>query len=385
MERKDTGGGEAVSGQGMTTAAKENLFVAGVMVALYATTFYSYPLFHTLAEFCSIAIAWGVFMMAWPARRFSDNDYLLFLGIAYLSVGTLDLMHTLTYKGMGIFHSREANMATQLWIAARYLESLALVAAPSFLGRKLPVGLTGAVFLTATSLFLISIFGFNGFPDCYVEGKGLTLFKKVSEYVICIILSMAIARMYKAKSLMTGKLFRLMTLSISLTILAELSFTFYISVYGISNLIGHYFKIISFFMIYKGVIEYGLLSPYEILFKNLKSSEESLRLRNAELAREVENRTRREKDLRKINGALEDKKKDAEDRLDEINRKKNDMAVKISELSLKASDMAQQNSRLINTLQALRRENEILSDQLSRYIRVFEQTHEDIDQLVSRE
>ena len=52
----------------------------------------------------------------------------------------------------------------------------------------------------------------------------------------------------------------------------------YVSVYGLSNLIGHFFKIVSFYLIYKAIIETGLVKPYDLLFRDLK-------LREAELAR----------------------------------------------------------------------------------------------------
>src|SRR4030067_1201204 len=90
-----------------------------VFLGLYLTSLYSYPLFHSLAELFSIVIACGIFMIAWNSRRFIDNNYLLFVGIAFLFVATIDLIHTLGYKGMGVFQGYETNLPTQLWIAAR--------------------------------------------------------------------------------------------------------------------------------------------------------------------------------------------------------------------------------------------------------------------------
>ena len=75
---------------------------------------YNYLLFHTSAETFSIIIACGVFMFAWNARKFIENHYLLFIGIAYLFIGMLDLLHTLSYKGMGVFPKYDSNFPTQL-------------------------------------------------------------------------------------------------------------------------------------------------------------------------------------------------------------------------------------------------------------------------------
>ncbi len=105
------------------------LFLAG----LYLSSLYNYLLFHSLVELSGVVVACGVFMLAWNSRRFLDNNYLLFIGIAYLFVACLDLVHTLAYKGMNIFRGYDANLPTQLWIAARYMESLSLLIAPWFI------------------------------------------------------------------------------------------------------------------------------------------------------------------------------------------------------------------------------------------------------------
>jgi diguanylate cyclase (GGDEF)-like protein len=60
------------------------------------------------------------------------------------------------------------------------------------------------------------------------------------------------------------------------TILSELVFTFYINVYGLSNFLGHIFKIFAVYCIYKAVIETGLNQPFDLLFHGMKRREEEL-------------------------------------------------------------------------------------------------------------
>ena len=128
--------------EGFFTGRKSVALTAGILIllGLYLSSLYSYLLFHGLVEIFSIMVAWAIFIVAWNSRRFMDNNYLLFMGIAYLFIGILDLAHTLAYKGMNIFHGYQANLPTQLWIAARYMESLSLLMAPLFLRRRLRAG-----------------------------------------------------------------------------------------------------------------------------------------------------------------------------------------------------------------------------------------------------
>src|SRR5512136_2338223 len=106
---------------------------AVVLGGLYLTSLYSYLLFHALAEVFSASVALAIFMLVWNVRRSLGNNYLLFVGIAYFFIGGVDLVHTLAYKGMGVFKGNDENLQAQLWVAARYLQSLSLLVAPFFL------------------------------------------------------------------------------------------------------------------------------------------------------------------------------------------------------------------------------------------------------------
>lgn len=178
-----------------------------VFLGIYLTSHYNYLLFHSLAEIFSIVVACGIFMIAWNSRQFLDNNYLLFIGIAYLFVSGLDLIHTLAYKGMNIFQGYETNLPTQLWIATRYVQSLSLFIAPFFFGRKLKINYVFLGYAFVTSLLFISIFYWDIFPVCFIEGVGLTPFKKISEYIISLILLGSIFLLLKNRSEFDRKVF----------------------------------------------------------------------------------------------------------------------------------------------------------------------------------
>jgi two-component sensor histidine kinase/PAS domain-containing protein len=248
-----------------------------LLFGLFLASRYNYLLFHSLAELFSIIVAYGIFMIFWNSRHLQENSYFLFIGIAYLFIGSLDLIHTLGYTGMNVFQGYDSNLPTQLWIASRYLEALSLLVALLFIKRKLKIYLVFFIYIIIFTLIIFSIFFWSIFPDCFIEGSGLTPFKKMCEYVISLILLSSIILLLQKRSAFDGNVFRLLIYSISLTIASELSFTFYVHAYGFSNLIGHYLKILSFYLIYRAIIVTGLMKPYSLLFRDLKLSEEALR------------------------------------------------------------------------------------------------------------
>ncbi|ACL02277.1 PAS/PAC sensor hybrid histidine kinase [Desulfatibacillum aliphaticivorans] len=248
------------------------------LISLYWLSQQNFLLFHVLVEFISIVVAWGLFILVWNSRSMMEENALLLVGAAYLFVGWVDLLHTLSYKGMGVFSNEWGpNLPTQLWILARYLESSALFLFSVMVGKKVKAEPVMAAYGAVTLFALLSIFWWRIFPDCFVEGKGLAPFKVISEYVICATLLASLAALRKNRRFLNPYIYRMMSLSMAATIASELSFTFYISVYGISNVVGHLFKIISFYLIYRSLIYSGLRRPFETLFNSLKISQTSYR------------------------------------------------------------------------------------------------------------
>jgi PAS domain S-box-containing protein len=246
-----------------------------LLYVLFLTSLLSYLLFHVLAELFSIIIACAIFTLAWNARRFLTNYYFVFLGIAYLFVGVLDLVHTLGYHGMGVFPEYGTNLATQLWVFARYIQSVSLFMAPFLIGRRLKVELVFLGFAVVASLGLVSIFYWQNFPVAFVEGQGLTPFKTVSEYIISLILLASIFLLWWRRQHFDTWVWELLVASIAVTIASELSFTLYTDPYGYFNMVGHLLKIVAFYLIYKAIVETGFVKPYNLLFRELKQSQDT--------------------------------------------------------------------------------------------------------------
>lgn len=264
---------------------------AAIISVLYVISLSNFLLFHTLVELFSVYVAYVIFLVVWKSREHLENRYLMFIGIAYFFIGGLDLLYTLSYEGMGIFPELGPNMHTQFWITARYMESVSLLLAPLFLTDysteylKKSKSIERArfaweAFIAYAGIIIIcllSIFVFRNFPDSYIEGSGFTPFKIISEYVITFILLCSLIALYVKRDRFENHVFRLLAASIILTALGELSLSIYAGANGFFNLTGHYLKILSFYLIYKAIVETGFEDPFSLLFRELKYREEALR------------------------------------------------------------------------------------------------------------
>lgn len=278
------------------------LVAAALSAGLYSLSTYSYDLFHFTAEIFSIVIGVCIFIIAWNTRKITSNKFLLFLGISMFFAAFLDLAHTASYKGMGLIPSiNESNVATQLWIAARYLQAGSFLFALLFIwGRKtIHTTIIISSYVVITALLLGSIFVWDIFPDCFVVGHGLTTFKIVSEDIIVAMLLASAVILYLRRRQVARTVWLLLLFSLAASIATEAAFTQYVSVFGFANFVGHLFKILAFYLFYRALISSALGKPFDTLFFELSQSERSLRKAKKTLEA-AESNLKRERDQAQI-------------------------------------------------------------------------------------
>lgn len=307
----------------LNSSRSEKLFSIGVIIAvilgLYLSSLSSYLLFHSLVEIITIAVAFTLFILTWNTRRYLANNYLRLLGIGYAFIALIDLLHTLAYKGMNVFPGYGANLPTQLWIAARYLQAVTLFAAPLFVERRVDNRVLFGGYAAAVSVLVALVYS-GTFPDCFIEGKGLTSFKISSEYVITVLLLASLYLLYRKRNYFNDRVFFLAASSIAFTALSEISFTAYVSVYGFANLVGHFSKLAAFYLIYRAILVTGLKDPFDLIFRDLKQTEEALRNSRDTLEEQVRKRTA---ELKASNEELKEEvaeRQQAEESLHRLNR-----------------------------------------------------------------
>jgi hypothetical protein len=261
--------------------------VLATFACLYAISRYSYPLFHAIAEMATVAVGFGLFAFTWNTRKLHENHFFLFLGSGFLFAAVIGLLHTIAYKGMGIFRGYDANLPTQLWIAMRYLEAGTFLGAFLFLRGKVNPRAFLAGFAAVTAVLASAIFG-RVFPDCFVEGAGLTPFKVGSEFVIAIALLAANVLLYRHRSRFDRKVLHYLCAANFAGAAAEMGFTLYVDVYGLANLAGHFLRLVSVYLVYRAIIEIGLARPFDLLFRDLRASNDAQEKLIAELTDALE-------------------------------------------------------------------------------------------------
>lgn len=268
---------------------KKNLFSSETTILLVlffgsiATLFHSYLLFHITSELFAMVVAFSIFTFAWNSRNHIKDGGLVIIAAGFLMVGVVDLIHTLAYKGMNLF-ADDTNLATELWIVGRYLAATTFLISTFFIGKPVRDYVTMCGFVIVTFVLVAMVFT-GVFPDCFVEGEGLTTFKIASEYLVMAILAVALVRF--RRSILVGEIRASVIISIAVMIVSELFFTLYLDPYGATNIIGHILKVISYYLLFRATVEAGLNRPMHMLYTNLKNSEDKNRSSHILLVRQA--------------------------------------------------------------------------------------------------
>jgi len=224
----------------------------------------NYLLFHTLAELFSIVIAMVAIVVVTTAQRFTHNHFAVYIAVAIGWCGGLDLLHMLVFKGMHLLPGDSANPATQLWVAARFIQAVALVTAPLLLHHRIRPLQAHAGF-GMVALVSVALITTGLFPTAYVDGQGLTAFKIYTEYLIIGLFVCALALVWRRRALMSTRLLANLMVAVVFMVASELAFTRYVSVYAQANLIGHLLKIFAYWYVYLALVHSTLREPFSML------------------------------------------------------------------------------------------------------------------------
>lgn len=249
-------------------AVELTLKIFGLFLFFYTLSRYNFLVGHVVVEGWSIVVAWSIYCFCSASCRYSKNPILLVLGYAYLVTGGLDFLHVLTYEGMNLLPFGGSPVATQFWIAARYVEIVSIFGALVLRKRKLSFLGVRLFYYTLFFLAIGSILFEPIFPSCYIPGVGLTSFKIYSEYLLMAVLGGSLGITLLRRRELRGISLLPFAGALIFTIMAELSFTLYVSVFSFANLMGHVFKGISFYCLFRSVLTAGLFEPYEKMEKS---------------------------------------------------------------------------------------------------------------------
>ena len=245
----------------------------------------NYLTWHYLLELISILVSFSVFVVSYYTYDQTHNLRTVFLGSVFFTIAMVDMFHTLSFKGMPEFfiENISANRATTFWILARFISAIGFLIA-FIIPPKRKSKIRKEIFLIfpiVIAVFLLSVVTYHPdfFPPMFIEGYGLTQYKIYSEYIIILLFAIGTIMLIVEYNKRNDRVIFLFAISLIVSIFSEIAFVLYVSVYDIYNYLGHIYKFITFFLIFRGVLISSIKKPYLKLYETkqqLKDHAENL-------------------------------------------------------------------------------------------------------------
>lgn len=222
---------------------------------------------HTVLEILSVLVSFSIFLALYNMYDFTSSIRNVIFANTFFIVGLLDIMHLLSYNGMPMFLTENLpQKPTAFWIFARIIMTIGVLLGSIF-KKETKFIINKRYFLLGDIVFTI-ILGYlvvyDNFiiPTFFDEETGLTTIKIILEYIIILILIMSIYIIRKRNREEFNELNINMIIALIIAIASETVFTMYINVHDNINLLGHIFKVISYFMIFKILFVENIKKPY---------------------------------------------------------------------------------------------------------------------------
>jgi signal transduction histidine kinase/ActR/RegA family two-component response regulator len=297
--------GQRLTRGGQASATKVAVATAFVLTALFAcmpalpritlfTELDDYLAAHQVMETFTTAVAALVFGVAWNADRHARAGNLSILAAAFLGLSLINVGHAMSYFGMPRFLTPASpEKAIAFWFAERMLLVVCLLAAAirpwrPFVHARTHNLVLAAILAWVALSYYATLFRFEDLPRTFIPGEGLTTFKVVTEFTLNALFLGAAGLFW----LRGGRAW--LAASSWVMGLGGLFFTIYANPFDIYNQMGHFYNVVAYLLIYRGLFIDVIREPYQQLRESerlLSHANEELRCAHDELELRVEERT----------------------------------------------------------------------------------------------
>lgn len=248
------------------------------LIPIYQAKYYTS--LHIILEFFSISISIAIFTYGWKAFTFSKSQKLIYLSFVFLTIGILDLFHTLSFEGMPFFIAEGSiSKSIWFWLVSRLIGTTTIMIILLKTEKRMENDpRTTLVLVSGLFIFFVSLFIFQyeeHLPTVVIEGIGTTPIKKGIEYFVCFlyIIGMIINIKHYKKTQKHAALY--IFLSFYFLLISEFVFTMYSSIYDFDNILGHFFKVVGFTFIIRGFY-FSTISEDKLAEEKIKIAQQEL-------------------------------------------------------------------------------------------------------------
>lgn len=230
----------------------------------------TFVFWHNVAELFAVVVSMLVFITGYRAILSVRKGAVVLLGVAFLGVGLLDFLHTMSYVGMpDALTANTPHKSIFFWLAARLLAATALLVY-ALLPTVPTVTLRRKRLALVLTLAAVGGLGYVGLlwpervPALFVLGLGLTPLKIGLEWLTIVINLATLGVLWRRRAELMTECVMALGFAVALSAVSELFFTMLgeIDKDG-ANMLGHFYKAAAYLYLFHATFNEALRRPLE--------------------------------------------------------------------------------------------------------------------------
>ncbi|MEK4426197.1 bifunctional diguanylate cyclase/phosphodiesterase [Solibacillus sp. FSL K6-1523] len=243
----------------------------------------NYVTIHLLIEIFIIVVSLTIAIQSWLISPYILSSVRLCLGALFLTVGLLEMIHTLSYKGMPFFLTESMTYApTWFYMISRLILPIGVIVILTVKEKTISASYRWIVYsislLFSIGCVVLVYAQMPWLPSLVQEGSGPTVLKITLQYAAiflqCIVLLFLMYYFKRAPRIM----FYMICGSVYL-IMSDVLYTTYNDVYDIKNFVGHILQLLASYLFFRAIYYSSIEEPFQQLTetqKHLKNSQEKM-------------------------------------------------------------------------------------------------------------
>jgi diguanylate cyclase (GGDEF)-like protein/PAS domain S-box-containing protein len=225
---------------------------------------------HTVVELLAVVVAMLIFITGYRAILSPRKGAVVWLGIAFLGVGLLDLLHTMSYVGMpDAMTPNSPQKSIVFWLAARLLAAIAMLVYAS-LPSVPEVGKVRKRLALVLMACIVGALGYAGLlhpdqlPAFFIAGRGLTSLKVGAEWLVIALNLTTLLIFWVRRQTLARECLMALVFAVALSTVSELFFTMFgVEDQDSANALGHAYKVAAYLYLFHATFNEALRRPLE--------------------------------------------------------------------------------------------------------------------------
>ncbi|WP_303864631.1 MASE3 domain-containing protein [Alkalibaculum bacchi] len=245
---------------------------------LYLSTI-DFELFHYAVQTMGIVIGVMIVTIFHHSKQCNlHNNQFGILGIGYISIILFIFLHMITKNNMPFFDMNSDNLSLQFYSVAKYMNVITLLLFVMNYPKKLNMKVVCVICFSISILLFLSILRWSNYLVVYTEAFGPTSFKKASIFFTSVGLICTVIILVKKKDQFHPNTFTYLLYCLIFVFFTNITFTLFKETGEDMTVISDFFQTVSFYCIYKAIVQVNMTIPLKILQESREKYENLVQL-----------------------------------------------------------------------------------------------------------